>query len=64
MNIIIFNFDLYFVWTTSKYKNGQTFRFANWARNKGTLFTFCIAPGGFIMRNRVDVMLNFTSYLY
>ena len=32
---------------------GQTFCFANWVQNKGSLSMFCIALGAFIRRNTV-----------
>ena len=32
---------------------GQTFCFANWVQNKGSLSMLCIAPGAFIRRNTV-----------
>ena len=38
-----------------KYKIGQTFCFANWVQNKGSLSMFCIALGTFIRRNMVGI---------
>ena len=40
---------------------GQTFCFANWVQNKGSISMLCIAPGAFIRRNTLNVtqMLKF-----
>ena len=35
------------------FKIGQTFCFANWVQNEGSLSMFCIAPGAFIRKNTV-----------
>ena len=32
---------------------GQTFCFANWVQNKGSLSMICMAPGVFIKRNMI-----------
>ena len=37
----------------------QTFYFANWVQNKGSLSRLCIAPGVFIRRNMVDDYQSF-----
>ena len=37
---------------------GQTFCFANWEQNKGSISMLCIAPGAFIRRNMVPSINN------
>ena len=49
------------LWNTMIYKIGQTFCFANWVQNKGSLSMYCIALGAFIRRNTVpsNIFRNF-----
>ena len=39
-------------------KTGQTFCFASWVQNKGSLSIFCIASGVFIGRNTVHMSMT------